>query len=153
MSIPISSSWFKLSPTEMQRPDGLKVTVPDLSIWPIELLGECPFVAEVMTYTATGIDRHQRPLKSTCLSDALDEADERFPACKWLRDDVVHDPHPKMLSSHQPESGWHTIPSQGLLDETTYGDQPFDLDEVKRKRNRVVEFKERFKRLKPLRKD
>lgn len=155
----IPSSWFTLSPTEMQRPDGLKVTIPDPKIWPLALRGECPFVAEVVSHTPTAFKRHQHPLRSTSLADALAEADTRFPVPEWFT--VTEHAGAGPLTATSPNPGWTCNPVVNLSDIARYSEEDgmfvggdvLDHDAFKRERNRIDVHMKRIKRLKPRRKD
>lgn len=138
--------WFRLSPGAVQRFDGLKVTTPDALLWPLELLGECPFVAEVTTFSEVGRIRLQRPLVAQSLDAAINEAHARFPVAEWLF--VRSLTPPGALTTTAPDYGWNIIPTEhpdiGMYpggEVMMIGGEAWNPDAVERERNRVRAFR------------
>jgi hypothetical protein len=104
---PLPDGWVSVGPNLVLRIDGMCITTPDASVWSLDLLGNCPFVAETVRYTKFGYRRVQRPLLSNQLAQACQEADERFPVPSWLLE--TDDGQPQRLdtdNTDNQDNGW-----------------------------------------------
>lgn len=107
---PLPDGWTSIGPNWILRIDGMRITTPNPALWGLDLLGNCPFVAETTRTTKWGPQRVQRPLLSNQLVQACEEADERFPVPAWLIE--TDDGKPQRLdtdNTDNQDNGWLVI--------------------------------------------